>query len=271
MSERIFFATFPEIAKKSPQLEELLSSPKIKQEGDRLFFRYWAGMDDGFIQMQIVADETGSFWIAKPNEELNLVYEEFGSNASRYLGLPSPEVDSITLLGKRYILSAFVQNSREPTEEELAVKGDGVIVPRLLAARIRAEKRGNGSETIEASLDLAMRQFVINGNGVLYQLDFSPYPEKAFPLAEVKAQLAKLGLPADPSNETVSRQLQLLKHENFPDMYARFTATSAKAFPEGTARLQKRFQWNYDNIGRVIELIHESRPERSRSYRVILA
>ena len=258
MGDRKYFAGIRDIKRIAPlRLEAILAEPKVSQKGSRLLFTYWVH-GEPYEDKPLLADEDGQFWIGKRNSGSTLLFEEYGSKMSGLLGCPSPEVDYDDSNGAGLVLSRFVDCSRNPYDEELRALGQVAVVPRLLSAYSGNIKEKSGRLYGELDCDANHGNFLIDTNGVFYQIDFSRPLDEIIPLHDVKGMLNLWGLTADPENEAIEKQIAQLKEHDFFDLYMAFTKIASRRFPEVARKYQPMFAWNFENVGRLFHSLHLS-------------
>lgn len=257
-----FFSAIEDIkAIAGPKLEEMLQHPTINEKDDALIFTNWVNMEP-YAEMPMVVDEQGQFWVGKRNDSANLVFEEYGSNMSRLLGCPSPEVDYTHIGEKPHVVSKFIFHSYHPPISELKERGQVILVPRLLVAytmRMREE-----SEVLQGRLDcdINLGQFLIDDNDTFYQLDFSRPEEGRYYLNDVKRRLNTFGLTADATNEVIIQQIDQLNQSNPLELYSEFTKKSQQSSPEQVEHLKDMFLWNANNINRLLHVLDMANGEK---------
>ncbi|MCH8004028.1 MAG: hypothetical protein IH934_05355 [Nanoarchaeota archaeon] len=157
---------------------------------------------------------------------------------------------------KPYVLSKFIFPSHHPWIDELKVRGQVAIVPRLLAAYTMEIR--DTSDILEGRLDCDINrgQFLIDDNDTFYQLDFSRPVERRFSLNDVKRRLVLFGLTADPNNEVVMQQIHKLQQLSLHELYSEFTQRAQQVSPKQTEYYRDMFLWNINNINRLLHSLN---------------
>ena len=260
-------------------LELLLSHEDFEQSDGALFFKYRHGMNRGL--RRIVVNEEGVFWIGKEYLPYNLVFELFGSQISRFLGSSSPEVDYGTMDKEPYIFSSLVFPSEPASIEDMREKGQVVLVPRLLASKVKVlngfylkEIKDENIPFNKMLLDIDMNRgnFPVDEDGHLHQIDFSLsediYCIEIFKtLSRLKGILDYYGITPDATNGIISEQLKKLRQYKPAEVVDSFTHRARSVHPRTTKQYRHNFLWTYRNIEHILQSLIDS---KKPNYKIIL-
>jgi hypothetical protein len=242
--------------------QELIGHNDFENKDGRLFFNYRFGMNRGL--KPVVVDEEGVFWIGKEFLSYNYVHEVYGSNLSRFLDSPSPEIGFSEIDGKPHIISCLVFPCTHAKDDDMKRDGQKTLVPRLMASHPKVYNRhGQGYLYLpdgdvpfngaEFSIDMNRANFLVDSDGTIHQIDFSRKENvNCIELFLEKEILRKVietyGLSSSVDNHVISDQIDKLDKHEPSELIEHLTEKVRRSHPDSLECNKKELLWSYRHI-----------------------